>query len=129
MNASPENTEGGGTEEFSIRPTVIMRHAYEEVGEYTEERAYLVTAECETEREALIVFRNPEDARKFQEDAGKYSADEGFKLIGMSEKAIAAVLKKWGIRWVHMPKKWGSDDEVWTFEGESFVRMLEESRV
>ncbi len=125
MNATAENTESSG-EEFILTPTVLLRLIEARVGEYTEERVELVTAGSGTE-EALIVFRNPEEAEKFRKTTGKYSAAEGFRRIGMGLEAIKAVFEKWGLRYVHMPEAWGESGVVDTFEADSFVRMLEES--
>jgi len=122
-----ENMTAEREQELTIRPTVLLRYAFERVGEYMEERIYLVTAEPGSEEEALIVFRNPEDVEKFREGVGKYSAAEGFQLIGMGLEAIKAVLGKWGLRYVHMPEAWGEGWMVDTFKADSFVRILEES--
>ena len=109
------------TEDFILEPTVIMRLDLEA------DTYGFVTAD-EGAGEYLIVFRNPEDARAFQQDTGKYTPEEGCKLLGVYETAIAAILKKSGVKLIAMPQSWaGGDERVDTFKGEDFIEMLEES--
>jgi hypothetical protein len=106
------------TEEFTIRPTVIVR--------VLPDCLQAVTA-GEGESEGLIVFRDPEDARAYQETTGKHTAGEGFLLIGMDCEAIADLLGAHGLHYVHMPEPWtGGNAGVDTFTAENFVRFLEE---
>ena len=116
-----ENRRGEG-DTFLITPTILLR-----VNVY-EDRMDFVTTEPGTDREALIVFRNPEDAAKFQEDTGKFTEEEGFGRLTVTHKAIANILEMQNIPNVVMPQGWkGGTDEVDRFKGASFVRFLEAS--
>jgi hypothetical protein len=77
--------------------------------------------------EALIVFRNPEDARCYQEESGNHTAAEGFQCVGVGPKALAALLEKHGLETVAMPEEWTSAGAVDLFDAGDFVQMLEES--
>jgi hypothetical protein len=107
-------------EDFTILPTVLIRLDHE--------RMEVVTV-GKSEETALIVFRSPEDAAGYQEDAPKHTTDEGFELVGMTHVGLAALLEKHGLQWVHMPEPWGSDEPGAFFEAPNFLRMLEESVV
>ncbi len=114
-----EETTTTETEEFVLIPTVIVRVEGNDFGVVTTGKG---------EDEALIVFRGPEDAHKYQEQTGKYAAEEGFKLIGMDEEALAALLETQGIGLVAMPEPWvGGDASVDLFSASNFLRMLQEA--
>ena len=103
-------------EEFTILPTVLIRLGPESME---------VVIIPKDEEEALVVFRGPEDAAGYQEDSGKHTAEEGFELIGMGHEAIAALLEKHNLGWVHLVGPWGSNEEGSLFQAGNFVRFLE----
>ena len=78
------------------------------------------------EKEAVTVFRGPEEARRFQQQTGRYTSEEGFVLIGVGIEALTAVLEAHGIGYVAMPEP-GPARAWWTFEADDFIAMLEES--
>lgn len=120
MKAKENGRNEGDT--FLITPTILLRVNLHE------DRMDFVTTEPGTDREALIVFRNPEDAAKFQEDTGKFTEEEGFGRLTVTHKAIANILEMQNIPNVVMPQGWkdGTDD-VDCFKGTNFVRFLEGS--
>ena len=76
------------------------------------------------------MFRGPEeDARGLQAAADKYTAAEGFLLIGMQHEALASLIDMLGVRLVVMPESpyTGGDGGVDAFEAGDFVALLEES--
>ena len=101
---------------FVVYPTVIVDSGTLEV----------VTA-GEGEDEALVVFRGPEDARRFQEHTGRHAPADGYKLIGMTHEAVASLLKRYGLRYVAMPEPWTGEGRVDVFKAGTFIAMLEES--
>ncbi len=103
-----------------ILPTVIMsdREGDETFG--------FVTA-WEGPVKALIVFRGPEDAFKFREQTGRYTSEEGCRVIGMDHEALDALLEREGIGYVAMPERWTGRGGVDLFTRDNFIRMLEES--
>lgn len=103
--------------EFVLAPTVIVRLLPDCLG--------VVTA-TQDGKEALIVFRGPEDARGYQRTTGKHTEAEGFKLIGMSEEAVVAVLDTHELSWVLMPEPWTGDavSGVDLFARENFLELL-----
>ena len=104
-----------------LRPTVILRPDDSGIG--------VVTA-GEGEREALIVFRGPEDAHGFRTEAGKYTAAEGFLLVGMGHEALASLIDLLGVRLVAVPGSpytGGAEGGVDAFDAAGFVSALEES--
>ena len=111
-------------EEVRIRPTIIATApAADTVG--------FVTVRFPGVRgEALIVFRGPEEAREYQEAAGKHTAREGYKIVvGMGAGALADVLDALGAPLVAMPRSpWTGEGGVDFFDAAEFVAMLEESR-
>ncbi len=104
-----------------IRPTVLVldREGDETLG--------LVTA-FEGEGKALIVFRGPEDAFRFQAHAGRYTLEEGYRVIGMSHRALDALLAREGIGYVAMPEPWTGKGGVDIFERDHFFALLEEGQ-
>ncbi len=109
-----------GTDEFVLAPTVPVRKLPGRLG--------VVTARSGG-KEALIVFRGPEDARGYQRTTGKHTAAEGFQLVGMGEEALAALLDMHGLSWVAMPEPWTGDSSsgVDLFTRENFLSFLAES--
>ena len=106
---------------FAVTPTVIVRDRE------GDETFGFVTA-FEGEGKALIVFRGPEDAFRFQEHTGRFAPGEGYRVIGMDHLALVALLEMEGIRYVVMPERWvGGVAGVDLFEAKNFIRMLEES--
>lgn len=104
---------------FVLAPTVILR--------LDAEGTLGVVTAGEGPKEALIVFRGPEDARGYQRTTGKHTEAEGFKLIGMGEEALVALLDKLGLSMVAMPEPWTGDasSRVDLFSRENFLRFLE----
>ena len=120
MRAVENGHNGGDT--FLITPTILLR-----VNVHEDSMSF-VTTETGTDREALIVFRNPEDAAKLQEDPGKFPKEENFERITVPHKAIANLLEMQNIPNVVMPQGWkGDTDDVDCFKGANFVRFLEGS--
>ena len=105
-------------EEFTILPTVLIRMGAESME---------VVTVGQGDREALVVFWSPEDAAGFPEEAGRYTADEGFERVGMGPEALRAVLEDHGLGWVHLAAPSGSDERGALFEAGNFIRLLEES--
>src|SRR5918995_6759657 len=60
-----------------------------------EDQTGFVTAD-RGEDEVLIVFRASKEARRFQER----TTTENFKLVGMSPKALQALLERYDVGWV-----------------------------
>ena len=77
--------------------------------------------------EALLVFRGEEDAEAFRRDTGRCPASEGFGAVNLSGEEIADVLAMHGLAIVAMPEPWTGAGGVDLFEGENFIRLLEES--
>ena len=76
----------------------------------------------------MIVFRGPEeDARGLQAAADKYTAADGFLLIGMQHEALASLIDMLGVRLVVMPESPYTGGGVHAFEAGAFVALLEES--
>ena len=107
-------------EPLAITPTDIVRDRE------GDETFGLVTA-FEGEDEALIVFRGPEDAFGFQEHVGRYTPEEGYRVIGMDHRALDALLEREGIGYVAMPEPWTGKGMVDLFERGDFFALLEES--
>ncbi|MDP9474806.1 MAG: hypothetical protein M3R38_03800 [Actinomycetota bacterium] len=108
-------------EEIAVHPTVILR-----VGD----TGFDVVTAGKGEREALIVFRGPEDAQAFRDKTGKAAAAEGYELIGINPEALASLVAKLGVRLVVMPESpytGGEEGGVDTFDAGDFVAMLAES--
>jgi hypothetical protein len=105
---------------FAFSPTVLVRLD----GDAVE----VVTAGGGAD-EALIVFRGFGDARAFQAGNPRYSGAEGFLAIGMEREAVAAVLGKHGLGWVHMPEAWTGEKGagVDSFTAANFLGLLEAS--
>lgn len=113
---SNEETTGTETEGFVLSPTVIVRVEGDEFGVVTTGRA---------EEKALIVFRSPEEAQKYQKQAGEYQPSEGFKRARLGKEEIAAILETQGIANVAMPEPWvGGDGRVDLFTKENFLLFL-----
>ncbi len=107
--------------EQPVTPTVLMldREGDETLG--------LVTA-FEGEDKALIVFRGPEDAFRFQHHSGRYTLEEGYIAVGMDHEALDALLEREAIGYVAMPERWvGGDGGVDLFTRDNFFALLEES--
>ncbi len=119
MTEAMTTTEG----DVLISPTILLRVNVHE------DRMEFVTTAPGTDREALIVFRNKEDAAAFQESAGKFTEEEGFGRVGIGHEGIAKILEEMGISYVDMPMSWTGrkDNKVPRFEGAAFIRFLEES--
>ncbi len=100
-----------------VHPTVILRMGEDTLGAVTAGKG---------EGEALIVFRGPQDARAFQASVGKWTAGEGYRLIGMNHAALASLVDLLGVRLVAMPERWTGAGGVDTFDAGDFVAMLEE---
>ncbi len=102
-----------------IRPTVLVldREGDETLG--------FVTA-FEGEGKALVVFRGPEDAFRFQAHAGRYTLEEGHVVIGMDHRALDALLAREGIGYVAMPERWTGEGRVDLFTRGNFFALLEE---
>lgn len=81
------------------------------------------------EDEALIVFRGPEDAWAFQESNDRYSAAEGFSVVGMEPPAISALLDKQGIGNVALPEEWTGSGGVDTFTAANFLKLLDTAEI
>lgn len=79
--------------------------------------------------EALIVFRGPEDAWAFQERDDRYSAAEGFTVVGMEPVAISALLDKQGLQLVALPEEWTGSGRVDLFTAENFLELLDGAEV
>ena len=103
-----------------IRPTVIVR---DREGDET----FGLGTAFEGEGRALIVFRGPEDAFRFQHHTGRYTPEEGYVVIGMDHQALDALLEREGIGYVAMPEPWTGKGRVGLFERGDFFAMLEES--
>jgi hypothetical protein len=108
---------GGATGTFLLAPTVSVRLEAESYS--------VVTAR---EGEALIVFRGPEDARAYQRTSGKHTEAEGFIVLGLSDRALAAMLDKHALSWVVMPEPWTGDSSAGSdlFTRDNFMRLLAE---
>jgi hypothetical protein len=105
---------------FVITPTVL---ALKESGRFG-----FITVAQGSDEEALVVFRGPEEVRKYQDYSGKHTAEEGFEAICMGPSEIAATLEEIGIRYVVMPEPWvGGHGGVDWFEANRFLQLLEES--
>lgn len=102
----------------TIYPTVLVN------ADHGEKTLGVVTA-VEGEQEALVVFRGPNDARAYQQTSGKHSAEEGFELIGMSRKALSALLDKQDLSWVALPEEWTGSGGVDFFTSENFLELLD----
>ena len=103
-----------------IRPTVIVRDR-----EGDETLGFVTT--FEGEGEALVVFRGPEDAFRFQAYAGRYTLEEGYIAVSMDHLALDALLAREGIGYVAMPERWTGKGRVDLFTRGNFVALLEES--
>lgn len=99
-----------------IHPTVLVRLD----GDTME----AVTARDEG-HEALIVFRGPEDAWAFQRHNGRYSAAEGFSVVGMEPVAVASLLDKHGLAYVAMSEEWTGSGGVDLFTAANFLELLD----
>ncbi|MEJ7873368.1 MAG: hypothetical protein WKF67_14000 [Rubrobacteraceae bacterium] len=105
-----------------IRPTVLVR--------LDEEEGTLgVVTSGKGEEEALIVFRGPEDAWAFQERNGRYSAAEGFSVIGMEPVAVSALLDKQGLGNVALPEEWTGTGGVDRFSAANFLELLDTAEI
>ena len=76
--------------------------------------------------EALLVFRGEEDAEAFRRATGRYPASAGFKAASLDQEGISGVLAMHGLDVVAMPEPWTGVGDVDLFEGENFIRLLEE---
>ena len=105
---------------FTLAPTVLIRVHPDSIGTVTVTRG---------EKEALLVFRGPEDAWGYQRTTGKHTAAEDFHTIGMTDEALSAVLDKYRLSWVAMPEPWAEDGSagVDLFTREGFFALLEDS--
>ena len=105
---------------FTLTPTVLYR--------MDPERDLLAAATTPTEiGEALLVFRSEEDAEAFRRATGRYPASAGFKAASLDQEGISGVLAMHGLDVVAMPEPWTGVGDVDLFEGENFIRLLEES--
>ncbi len=106
---------------FVVWPTVIVR--------LDERKGTLgvVTTGKGSEQEALIVFRGPEEAQKYQEHVGKHTSAEGYRLASLDLEELEALLVVWGLGSVAMPEPWTGEGMVDFFEASNFIAMLEES--
>lgn len=110
------------TDSAIIRPTVLVSL------DQAEGTLGVVTA-GKGEDEALIVFRGPEDAWAFQEHDDRYSAAEGFSVVGMELPAISALLDKQGIGNVAVPEEWTGSGGVDTFTAANFLELLDTAEI
>jgi hypothetical protein len=80
-------------------------------------------ADDEGEKWALVVFERRETAQRYKEETGNYA---GHGLVGVDEARIAALLARYDLRWVAMPKAFLDAErmDVDLIEGEKFLELL-----
>jgi hypothetical protein len=110
-------------EGFLLSPTVIVKRTrYGAVGFVTSGKG---------EEETLLVFRNEEDAKAFQESVGKYpeeeeeEEEEEFVRVNMGRDEIADVFKLCNLSWVAVPHAWTGKGGVDSFTAEGFLGLLD----
>ncbi len=104
---------------LTIRPTVIARP-----GEAREGTLDVLAMPYEGGEKALVVFRDADDARAYQDHAGKHTLAEGYKLVAVNVEELTAILEVHELRYVAMPEPWTGEGVVDTFEADSFVVLL-----
>lgn len=107
------------TDTFILAPTVLVR--------LEGDRLAVVTV-GEGSDEALVLFRGPEDAWAYQRTTGKHTAEEGFRVIGLTDVSLAAMLDRHGLSQVAVPEPWIGEANagVDLFTAENFMGMLAE---
>jgi hypothetical protein len=86
-----------------------------------EDRTGVVTAD-QGDGESLLVFRDLEEARGFQERTGK----EGCKLVGLSLEALRRLCNKYDFGWVAIPESPIEQHMVTLFTARAFIERLDE---
>jgi hypothetical protein len=86
-----------------------------------EDHRGVVTAD-QGEGEALIIFRDLEEARSFQ----ARTATEACRLVSMSREALQALLLKYDLRWVAVLKPRTEAHVVDLVSTQAFIDMLAE---
>lgn len=107
-------------ESFVLEPTVLLRSEGDKLATVTAGKG---------EDEALMVFRTPEEAKKYQEHTGKHTPKEGFTRVQIGDEVLADLLSAYGIHNIVMPEPWIGAGGVDLFTAENFFRLLKESEV
>lgn len=78
---------------------------------------------------ALLVFRNEEDAGRFRATTGRYPADKGYEAVYMDARDLARTCIQHGFTQVCMPGPWTGTRESGAdfFKAHLFVKMLVDS--
>lgn len=103
---------------FVLRPTALLR--------FDGDVLAVATMNAD-EGQAMLVFRDPDEARKYQEHTGKSLPSEGFKRMQLGEEEIDALLDTNGIGYVAMPEPWTGGGGVDLFTAENFLEFLRTS--
>ena len=79
----------------------------------------------EGEESALLVFPSRLEAQAYREDTRQLS---GFGIVTLDAARIAGLLGRYGLRCVAMAESWdeGDDLTVTTFDGDRFLKLLDE---
>ena len=78
------------------------------------------------EESALLMFQTYLEARAYQEYTRQWA---GYAIMGVDPPRIAALLAKYGLRWVSVPRSFNEEGDltVNTFKGHRFIALLERS--
>ncbi len=82
---------------FTVRPTVIVRAGL------AEDTYYMLTL-GEGDDKALMVFRAPEEAAKYQQQTGNHAPEQGFRIVTFAADELEVLLEAHGLGYVAIPE-------------------------